>query len=603
MTSTPLHHAIRQDLSRRRLLTAVGFGAAGAAGLGLTTGCAADGAGGDGTARFVGVHDFDIDAQTKNVHVEDGALLMNSVYKDLFMCTGAMFDWTTHEWEYLLLEGHEWDGDDLVLSLRSGLKWSDGSGLDADDMIRSYAMRVLEAPPWGFGFPQVQDLEKLDDRTVRLGFEDVFPNIERSILKHRIVSKVTYEGFGERAVEMVNDGVRQGDAEHGEWNAEFIEFDPDTIVASGPYKFDDAQISDARITLVRNEHGYLADTVLFDEVVVHKGDNRQSALLVQQGEVDYSTMAPSAADQQAFQGVEGFRWVEHAGYAGAGIMFNYAAKPELEDVRVRKALAYVLDGDQIGQVARGEAYERVTHYAGLVDLQAEEIFSADELADFETYDQDQDKAVELLEEAGWTREDGKWFLPDGEEASFEVLGVSGWSDFELTASQVEEAWNDFGIRTEARNVPEDNPWGIWGAGDFEVAVRHWGNPEQPDYWGAFQMNFLTENAGTDDSPGQSFDLEVESPSQGEVDLAELVDVAQRAETDEEQAEALKTMAIVFNELLPRIPLWTYKYLSPVIEGGRVAAFPGDDAPGAQNEQYQDNHVILALMKGELGPVE
>ncbi|GAB3700015.1 ABC transporter substrate-binding protein [Nocardiopsis oceani] len=602
MTSTPPRNAVLQDLSRRRLLKAVGFSSVGVAGAGLLSACSGDDGGGDGSTQFTGVFDYDLDSQTRNVHVEDGALLLNSVYKDLFLCTGAVYNWADHEWEYLLLEGHEWDGDDLIVSLRSGLKWSDGEDLNADDMIRSYAMRVLEAPPWGTGFPQVEELEKLDDTTVRLGFEDAFPNIERSILKHRIVSKATYENFGERALEMVNDGVRQGDDEHTDWNAEFVEFDPDEIICSGPYMFDEAQMSDARITLVRNEEGYQGTEVNFDEVVIHKGDNRQSALLVQQGEVDYSTLAPSAADQEAFQGVEGFRWVEHAGYDGVGLMFNHQAKPEVQDVRVRKALAYILDGDQIGQVARGEAYSRVEHYAGLADIQAEEILTADELADFENYDQDQEKAAELLEEAGWTLEDGQWYLPDGEEASFEIIGVAGWGDFELTATQVEEAWNDFGIRTEARNIPEDNPWGIWGAGDFEVAVRHWGNPEQPDYWGAFEMNFLTENAGTEDDPGQGFDLQVESPSQGDVDLEELVDTARRAETEEEQHEALRTMSIVFNELLPRIPIWTYEYLSPAVEGVRVESFP-DDSPHSQNEQYQDNHVILSLIQGELSPVD
>ena len=602
MTSTPSRNAILNDLSRRRLLKAVGFSTVGVAGAGLLSACSADGGGNSDATQFTGVFDYDLDSMTRNVHREDGALLLNSVYKDLFLCPGGVYNWADHEWDYLLLEGHEWDGDDLVMTLRSGLKWSDGTDLNADDMIRSYAMRVLEAPPWGFGFPQVQDLEKLDDLSVRLGFENPFPNIERSIVKHRIVSKVTYADFGERAVEMVNDGVRQGDDEHAEWNSGFIEFNPDEIVCSGPYMFDEAQMSDARITLVRNENGYQGTEVRFDEVVVHKGDNRQSALLVQQGEVDYSSLAPSAADQQAFQSIEGFRWVEHAGYDGCGIMFNHKAKPEVQDVRVRKALAYVLDGDQIGQVARGEGYSRVTHYAGLADIQAEEILTSEELADFETFDQDLDKATELLEDAGWTKEGGRWLLPDGEEASFEVIGVAGWGDFELTASQVEEAWNAFGIKTEARNVPEDNPWGIWGAGDFEVAVRHWGNPEQPDYWGAFQMNFLTENARTEDSPGQGFELQVESPSQGDVDIEELVDTAQRAETEEEQKEALKTLAIVFNELLPRIPIWTYKYLAPAVEGIRVKEFP-TDTPTSQNEQYQDNHVILALIKGELEPVE
>ncbi len=434
-----------------------------------------------------------------------------------------------------------------------------------------------------------------------MGFENPFPNIERSIIKHRVVSKVTYENFGERALEMVNDGVRQGDDEHAEWNSEFIEFDPDEIVCSGPYMFDEAQMSDARITLVRNEDGYQGTEVAFDEVVIHKGDNRQASLLIQQGEVDYSTLATSAADQQAFQSVEGLRWIEHPGYDGCGLMFNYQKKPELKDVRVRKALAHLLDSDQIGQVARGEAYTRVNYYAGLVDMQAEQVFSQEELAGFATYDLDHDKATELLEEAGWTKQDGIWHLPDGEPASFEVVGVVGWGDFELTATQVEEAWNDFGIQTTASNVPADNPWGIWAAGDFEVAVRHWGNPEIPSYWGAFQMNFLTENAGTEDSPGQGFDLQVESPSQGEVDLAELVDTAQRAENEEEQMEALKALSIVFNELLPRIPIWTYKYLSPAIEGKRVEEFPVD-TPTSQNEQYQDNHIILALIQGELKPV-
>ncbi|MFD6949200.1 ABC transporter substrate-binding protein [Nocardiopsis sp. TSRI0078] len=598
MTSTP--NPLTSDLSRRRLLRAVGFGAAGAAGAGLLSSCAGGDTGSDDTRRFTGVFDFDLDAQTRNVAVEDGALLMNSVYADLFLPSGAFYNWETHEWDYLLLENSVWEGDDLIVTLRPGLKWSDGTDLTAEDLHQNYAIRVLEAPAWSVGFPQVTELEQLDDLSVRARFDNPFPGIEIQVVKHRIFSKSTYGDFGERAIAMVADGVRQGDDEHTEFNAEFIEFKPEEIITSGPYKFDRAQMSDARITLVRDETGYQGAQVGFDEVVIHKGDNRQASLLVQQGEVDYSTLATSAADQQAFRGVEGFRWIEHPGYDGCGLMFNYAAKPELKDVRVRKALKHILDSDQIGQVARGEAYSRVDYYAGLVDLQAEQIFTADELAGFETYDQDLDRAAELLEEAGWTKEDGIWHTPEGEEAGYEIIGVAGWGDFELTATQVEEAWNGFGIKTTARNVPADNPWGIWAAGDFEVAVRHWGNPEIPSYWGAFQMNYLVENAGTGDSPGQSFDLRVESPSQGEVDLAELVETAKTAESEEEQTKALKTMAIVFNELLPRIPIWTYKYLAPALEGVRVESFP-EEHPADENQIYMDNHIMLALVQGELKP--
>lgn len=595
---TPTPHPLMSDLSRRRLLRAIGIGTVGAAGAGLLSSCAGGDGGSGGATQFTGVFDFDLDAQTRNVAVEDGALLMNSVYADLFLPAGAFYNWETHEWDYLLLENSAWEGDDLVVTLRPGLKWSDGTDLTAEDLHQNYAIRVLEAPAWSVGFPQITELEQLDDLSVRARFDNPFPGIELQVVKHRIFSKSTYGDFGERAIAMVADGVRQGDDEHTEFNAEFIEFAPEDIITSGPYTFDRAQMSDARITLVRESTGYQGEEVNFDEVVVHKGDNRQASLLIQQGEVDYSTLATSAADQQAFRAVEGFRWVEHPGYDGCGLMFNYAAKPELRDVRVRKALKHLLDSDQIGQVARGEAYDRVQYYSGLVDLQTEQIFSAEELAEFEAYDQDLDRATELLEEAGWTKENGVWHTPDGEEASYEIIGVAGWGDFELTATQVEEAWNAFGITTTARNVPADNPWGIWAAGDFEVAVRHWGSPEIPQYWGAFQMNFLVENARTGENPGQDFDLRVDSPSRGEVDLEELVEVAKTAQTEEEQTEALKTMAIVFNELLPRIPIWTYKYLAPALEGVRVESFP-DDHPAAQNQIYRDNHIILSLMQGGL----
>src|SRR5699024_10335102 len=176
--------------------------------------------------------------------------------------------------------------------------------------------------------------------------------------------------------------------------------------------------------------------------------------------------------------------------------------------------------------------------------------------------QDLDKTEELLEEAGGTTAEGAWHRPDGSEAELEEIGEAGRGDVALTATQVEHAWDDVGVKTTARTIPDDTAWAVCGDGDFEVAVRHWGNPEQPDYWGAFQMNFLTENAGTEDAPGQSFDLDVDSPSQGKVNLEELVHTAQRATSEEEQHEALKKMMIIFNELLPRIPLWTYTYLSP-----------------------------------------
>mgnify|MGYP001229616681 FL=1 len=50
-----------------------------------------------------------------------------------------------------------------------------------------------------------------------------------------------------------------------------------------------------------------------------------------------------------------------------------------------------------------------------------------------------DRATEPLEREDGTTEDAGGHLPHEDEVRFEVIGVSDRSDFEPTASQVEEA--------------------------------------------------------------------------------------------------------------------------------------------------------------------
>ncbi|CAM3486839.1 ABC transporter substrate-binding protein [Stackebrandtia soli] len=587
------------DISRRRLLQLMGIGAVGAAGVGTLAACGGGDAEGSGTGEFTGAYEFDVDTHHYNVTQDGAAILMSSIYADLFLTPGAHYDWAAKKWQYNLIEQSSWDGDTFVVNIRKGLKWSDGSDLTSADFHQTYAMMVLATPAWGDAWPAVKGIEAIDEHTVHLTVDGAYPGFERPILKRRVWSKATFGEFGEEAIQLLSEGVVNGDEKQLDFNNRLIEFRPDDIIASGPFKIDFKASSDTQITMVPNKGGFAADAVKFDKVTVYKGANKDIAQMLVERKVDYSTNAFTATELETFKAVEGLKLLETPGFDGGGLIFNFTGKPELKDPRVRKALAYAIDNDQVGKIARGEAYYVSQYDCGLPDVHAEEVFTETELAKFELHSYDPKKAEELLTEAGWKKEDDVWKLPDGSTASYEIIGVTGWNDFELTATQVQEAWSAIGITCTAKNVPGDNPWGIWSSGEFEVAVRQWGNPFNPDYWGAFLMAYQTDNGRTKDTPGMNLDLKMESEILGEeVDLDELVATAKTDPDETARIEAVKKMAIVFNEKLPRIPVWGYKRLSPAIEGPRVKEFTNKGA-NQGNDVYQDNPVIISLLAGEL----
>lgn len=591
------------DISRRRLLQLMGLTAVAATGAGALTACAADddGEGGQKSGgEFTGVYDFNRDTQNMNVADNNGALLMSSIYSDLFMTTGAIYDWSAKTWIYQLVESSAWEGPVLTVNVRKGVKWSDGTDVLAKDFHQTYAALVLNTPAWGDAWPFVKQIETPDDHTLKLTFENPYPGIERPVLKQRVWSTTSHGVLGAKAISLLAEGVKNGDEKQVAFNDELLALKPTDYVCSGPFKLDLTQSSDTVLSFVKNTGGFAAATVRFDKVTLYKGDNKAAAQFLVERKLDYATNAFTPTEQETFTAVPGLKLLETPGYDGAGLMFNFAAKPELKDERVRKALAYAINFDQVGKIARGSTYYVSKYHNGLPDVHSEELFTPEQLAAFTVYGNDPAKAEALLNEAGWSKKDGAWHLPDGKKASYEIIGVAGWNDFELTATQVQEAWTAFGIETKASNVPADNPWGVWSSGSYEIAVRHWGNPFNPDYWGSGFANFQMDNGRTAEAPGQQLDLKMTSPTLGAVDLDALILTSKTAPDLEAQKEACRKIATVFNELLPRIPIWGYKYVSPGIEGVRVEKFDTESTTN-KNQVYQDNPVILSVLDGRLGP--
>lgn len=583
------------ELSRRRLIQAAGLTSVGVAGAGALGACSADSGdnGGDGT--FVGAYDFDVTASHYNAFADDNALLLDSVFGEFYIPRGALRVWSTGMWELQLIEDFDLSNDVLEIKIREGIEWTDGNELTSQDFEGTYNLAKLTTAPDDVGYPNIESIQSVDDYTVQIVFEDSFDGIEYSIMRERILPYARFGEWMDRARDLLADGVEFGDDEEQDLTGEISseEFQDEGFITCGPFKIESSGVSDNVVTMTKHENGLFADQVNFNEIIVQKADNATAAQLLLDQEIDYCTHVLGTSDRDVISDVEGLRQLSmESSPDGVGLMLNWGRHEEFQDERVRQALMHAIDREEVGIIAQGEDGSYPTQYvSGLSDGAAERLFSDSELGDFNQYELDHDRATQLLEDAGWTLDGDQWLKPDGDAASYELVAVSGWDDFVQTGNQVAEQLNAFGFDIEVLNVPEDNPWGIWGTGDFDIAVRQWGNVFRPDDWGAAQMNWFEDNDRTSSSPGMDVPTD-------EVD--DLYVVARDSFVEEEREDANKEIAQAFNEVLPRLPMWGFVRLTHGVEGVRVASldYPED---WEENHPHEDNPVVMAVLAGHIGP--
>jgi peptide/nickel transport system substrate-binding protein len=374
-------------------------------------------------------------------------------------------------------------------------------------------------------------------------------------------------------------------------------------VANGPFIVDTSTLTSARFDLVRNETGYLADEVAFDRIVIFNGRADVVAPMVLEGEVDYATHGfPPASEQQMIS--EGIRIVRPPIYSGPAIYINYERHGDtLGDKRVRQAIAHAIDRVQNGIVALDQSGVGVDLMAGFSDNQVPRWLGEEAVAGLNRYEFDRDRAATLLEEAGWTKNGDVWTMPNGEPARFELSHTAEFQDWTSAATDAAEQLADFGIEITLIGVTAAQIADEVNRGNFDLAIQGWGNSTNPHPHFSFAQALFTYNTipQQQGQPGMAFDLVQQTEVAGEVDLEELTLQSAQGLDETLQSEHVTTIAQVFNELLPVIPLWERYGNNPVLEGERVASWPPDDHPIFRNSVYADGIPTMLMLTGELQP--
>jgi peptide/nickel transport system substrate-binding protein len=599
-------------VSRRNVLQMFGIAAAGVAGAGAIAACSpSKNATGSGTSNkpkeFHGAYPYTVPPKghyNLAPGVTDG-IQAGSPYQDLVYPSFGMYYWDAKKWEYMMAESHTLDpkSNTLTVKLRSGLTWSDGSAVTSKDVVATFNLRwLLRSQDWTF----LSDVKASDDTTIVFTIGTPSTVVERYVLRAPILPYATY---GENADKAAAIRATKGSLDSGAGkalNTAFQTFRPDPakLIVSGPFTFNTKNITNAQMQLDKNPKGLFADKIAFTSVILYNGETSDVTPVVMNKSVDYATHGFAVASEKGFEAA-GFRILRPPVYSGPAIIFNFTAHPEFADVRVRQAIAHVIDREQNGTISLGESGKAVKYMAGFSDIQVPDWLSEADIAKLDTYPKDLAKATSLLEAAGWKKTGGKWHTPAGKAAAYDMKFPIEFADWNPSATNASDQLNSFGFNITKRGITYTQLAPDQLAGKFDMSIEGWGASSNPHPYFAFVQDLFTYNyigAANSGGKGMNFPLKQKLADGSTIDLEAVVNKSPQGLDVATQKANVKAAAVAFNQLLPMVPIFERYGNNPALEGVRVAKFPADDDPILKNAPYADNFVIMYMYQSKVAPV-
>ncbi len=344
---------------------------------------------------------------------------------------------------------HEWRAGGLVLRIttRDSVRWSDGEPFSARDVAFTFDLlrrhRALDRRGvWGF----LTDVRAVDGRTVEFRFPRVF-----------------IPGFDEIAAQPIVP-------EHV-WSrvADPVTFADPTPVATGP--FTEVRVfRDQVFELGRNPHYWQAGRPRVDALrfPAYPSNDRANLALVFD-EADWAGNFIPAIDRVFVARNPGAHAYWFPLTAGTIFLYPNTTRAPFRDVRVRKALSMAIDRSLLVDVALFH-YSRPADATGLSDAYAAwRDSSAIKAGDWVAHDPA--RANALLDAAGLARgPDGIRRRPDGAPLRYEILCVSGWSDWVRAAQVIARGLRDVGVAATVRTYDFSAWFQRLQEGDFDLSL-------------------------------------------------------------------------------------------------------------------------------------
>jgi peptide/nickel transport system substrate-binding protein len=226
------------------------------------------------------------------------------------------------------------------------------------------------------------------------------------------------------------------------------------MITTGPFKIDQASMTNSQVTLVKVPTSWAADKVNFDKVVLYNGETDQITPVVLAKDVDYATHGFPPATEQAFKAA-GIRVGRPPVFNGRGIGFNFDKLGNVfGDKKVRQAIAHAVDREQNAKITYADSGKGVKAPTNIAEAWLPDWLSADDIAKLNPYSYDPKKAETMLIELGWKKgSDNVWVTKEGVRCEFEMLAPAEFADASASAQNAAEQLTKFASRPPSAPSP------------------------------------------------------------------------------------------------------------------------------------------------------
>ena len=353
------------------------------------------------------------------------------------------------EWVPWLATNYEWKNDNrkLLFSIRTGVKWSDGREFSAYDV--AYTLNLWKQFPaldtrnaWDY----LENVVAISDTLLEIDFKRVYVPGFEAIAGAYIVPKHIWSKLDDP-----------------------LKFDNPDPVGTGPYT--EVLRFNSQVWELGKNHNYWQKGKPHVEKLIFPtfSTNEQTTLALLSGNLDWAG-AFIPAIQRIFvdkNPEHHHYWFRNTGYST--FLHTNTKDPILQNTNVRKAISYAINREQVVKVGMYN-YTSPAHVTSLAGPMAK--WHSPKINEKENWTAfNLEKANELLDDAGYKwKNKNERIDSNGSPLKFNIIVVSGWSDWVRSAQVISQNLKKVGIQATVRTYD----FGAWIArmqqGNFQMAV-------------------------------------------------------------------------------------------------------------------------------------
>lgn len=451
-------------------------------------------------------------------------------------------------------------GDKVRITANENRTWHNGDPVTADDLYATYRIHGFNGGSFT-NFVDMSTLTKVDDRTIEMTLtKEANPNI----LKINMLGSAYGFRFNVKHDIYKDHLKRLEDAEGDEeaMNAaqeKLTNFELDEPVGTGWAKYKDR--TPQKIVYEPYDDHPVGSEMEFDEWTNRYAEGQQAWQMALGSELD--VVEDPANNVLKKLNKQEFSAFSHHFLSAQALQFNQN-KSAFGDPRVRKAFAWGINMDKAINPIRnkgpwGEARWIVEKPSGIMvntgawlgDLE-------NSLSQYAPASRNEDKVIELMQDAGFERSVNSKWAKDGELLKVPIKHY-GWPYIVSYMQSVKEDLQamDFAVELSA---PSTLTTDIFN-GDYEVTSGFWGQSWHP----STSLDVMTPDAGwMATNPPETVEVapvgKPDSSSTTEINVYDTYEAMMTSSSYENAKEPVRKLAWVYNQTLPQIPVFNQESL-------------------------------------------